>query len=1193
MLTLRLTQSTEGENQYRVEAALSGDRLPGGVAEARFSFSLAKQDQEDMRWYLEDFLQYPLDPAPIIAARIESRMKAIGKKLFNGVFQSNDNVRDLWSKLRKRLDQTRVEIVSEAQEATVVPWELMRDPETDVPIALQASAFVRAPHRGRQRHPKPIEADNHIRILLAICRPGGSDDVPFRSVASRLIKGLSEDAREVFQLEVLRPPTISQLTRVLLQAKTKGEPYHIVHFDGHGIYEDLDAKYSGKPPKNKRGYLLFENADYEGNLELVHGAVLGKTLAESEVSILVLNACRSAHAEPPVEPEESAGNYQPRGFGSLAQEVLDAGVSGVVAMRYNLYVVTAARFVANLYGSLSQGLSLGQAVTRGRQQLADNPLREIAYEPRPLQDWCVPVVYEAAPISFLSRASRDKGWFPPSREVAHTRQELDTNQPGSPSVGFFGRDETLLAIDRAFDRHSIVLLHAYAGSGKSATATEFAHWYALTGGVKGPLLFTSFEHYKPLSRVLDQVEVDFADQLRQAGVNWLALSNAERRLTTLKVLGQVPALWIWDNVEPIAGFPAGSESAWTAAEQKALIEFLDAAGQTKGKFLLTSRRAERKWLKNLPARVELPSMPFQERVQLARALVEQQGYRVTDVEDWRPLLQFTQGNPLTIHVLVGQALRERLKTRKQMLSFIERLRVGEADFEDETIMGRSKSLVASLGYGFERGFTEDERKQLALLFLFESFVNVNLLKWMTGPNAEWCAPELRGLDLHKWTSLLDRAAQVGLVEPRGGEYYSIHPALPWFLGRLFEAYYPEGGTAQSGIANPRLGATMAFVKTVAFWGNALHDEYGKGARDIKLLSAEEPNLLRANRLARTHGWRPEVIATMQGLDILFKHNGRSAQWARLVNEIAPDFIDPKTDGPLPGADELWGFVSRYRIALAEKSKQWLEAKRLLRLNADWSRKRASVALSTPPKKLDAEQRNNIRSLSADLNELGKIQVELELPEAVETLKESLAIFDRFGESTEAAVCALNLGSAYASITNIRDLAEAERWYRVSFDLCDERDQKTQVSVVANLASVNYERFKEAVEAGSPQAVLLQHINVARRFYELTLTLLPPDDIEGLRKVHLKLGDIYSVGSDTELALSHYLDSLRHAEALDDLYSAAIARSSIAITLKDADRLPDALEYAYAAVRNYEAFGDRTTDERRRLEGLIADIKRRM
>ena len=59
MLTLRLSQSPG-----RVEISLEGDGLPRQTAASEFSFTLSPQDQEDIRWYLEDFLQYPLDPAP-------------------------------------------------------------------------------------------------------------------------------------------------------------------------------------------------------------------------------------------------------------------------------------------------------------------------------------------------------------------------------------------------------------------------------------------------------------------------------------------------------------------------------------------------------------------------------------------------------------------------------------------------------------------------------------------------------------------------------------------------------------------------------------------------------------------------------------------------------------------------------------------------------------------------------------------------------------------------------------------------------------------------------------------------------------------------------------------------------------------------------------------------------------------------
>ena len=86
MLTLRLTQHAETQaGHYRVEVALEGDGLPRQTATARFDFRLTAQEQEDQRWYLEDYLEHPFDPAPKIAARIEERLAEIGTELFRAV----------------------------------------------------------------------------------------------------------------------------------------------------------------------------------------------------------------------------------------------------------------------------------------------------------------------------------------------------------------------------------------------------------------------------------------------------------------------------------------------------------------------------------------------------------------------------------------------------------------------------------------------------------------------------------------------------------------------------------------------------------------------------------------------------------------------------------------------------------------------------------------------------------------------------------------------------------------------------------------------------------------------------------------------------------------------------------------------------------------------------------------------------
>ena len=69
-------------------------------------------------------------------------MAALGAELFAAIFQGD--ARDLWATLRARLEETRVEVVTGVREATSIPWELLRDLKTDVPLALRARSFVRA-----------------------------------------------------------------------------------------------------------------------------------------------------------------------------------------------------------------------------------------------------------------------------------------------------------------------------------------------------------------------------------------------------------------------------------------------------------------------------------------------------------------------------------------------------------------------------------------------------------------------------------------------------------------------------------------------------------------------------------------------------------------------------------------------------------------------------------------------------------------------------------------------------------------------------------------------------------------------------------------------------------------------------------------------------------------------------------------
>jgi hypothetical protein len=66
-----------------------------------------------------------------------------------------------------------------------------------------------------------------------------------------------------------------------------------------------------------------------------------------------------------------------------------------------------------------------------------------------------------------------------------------------------------------------------------------------------------------------------------------------------------------------------------------------------------------------------------------------------------------------------------------------------------------------------------------VLGLFQGFVNIQLLAIMGRVDG---APEaLRGQSPENWQRTLNAAAELGLLSALVDGYYTMHPALPWFI----------------------------------------------------------------------------------------------------------------------------------------------------------------------------------------------------------------------------------------------------------------------------------------------------------------------------------------------------------------------------------------------------------------------------
>jgi hypothetical protein len=313
--------------------------------ETPFAFTVTDEQRRLIQWYLEEYLLYPWGVFPSRAQQAEALMEQLGAELFGAVFGSRETAA-LYAHVADNLSNTRLVVHASDSQGIALPWELMRDATRGEygDLARLANAFVRSQPDLIFQPPRAPAAAETFNILMVICRPGGDKDVPFQSVARPLLE-LIRSHHDRIQLDVLRPPTLEQLSRILAD---RPNFYHVLHFDGHGTFPQGGNPAQFYAQSGAQGRLLFEGED--GQPREVTGEELGGLLAGKGVPVVLLNACQSGMTRP-----ESL-------YPSVGNQLLKAGIRGVVAMAYSVYVQTAVRFMARLYEALMQGEELARDV---------------------------------------------------------------------------------------------------------------------------------------------------------------------------------------------------------------------------------------------------------------------------------------------------------------------------------------------------------------------------------------------------------------------------------------------------------------------------------------------------------------------------------------------------------------------------------------------------------------------------------------------------------------------------------------------------------------------------------------------------------------------------------------------------------------------------------------------------------------
>jgi tetratricopeptide (TPR) repeat protein len=1074
MPTLRIASELLPPAGYGVTVTLA-DSEETREAHSAFVLQEIGSLKAELGWYFESYPRSPHGAAPEIARRIVGQLGAFGEALFHVVFEMSDEGREIWKAIEHRLTEVRIEIAT-TPETDSIPWEWMRVRGSETPLALQVSEIVRVYGAEGGVASSPALPDGRLRVLLVISRPSGTDDIPIRMMA-RAIGTAAAHRNAELEVRVLRPPTLERLSAELKQALARGEPYHAVHFDGHGIVAGGSEGMVVGPP---RGYLLFEDGTLARAPRLVHGTAFGEALREGGVGLAVLNSCRSAYTElPDAAASQPEGDESP--FGSFALETIGAGVSVVVAMRYMITPDTASRVVTTVYHGLLGGMTAAGAATHSRQQLHRSPHALPDGSKSQLEDWLIPVVYTSAGHAQPgeARAPQVPGIEVPQARPASVWARFQGALPDlpQPEVALVGRDAALLELDRLFSVTPVALLHGMAGVGKSAVAAVFASWYRATGGVEGPVFHTPLRDRTSFAQVMDDCAGHFGEWIAAEGIEWQSAGDDEREELVLELLSVGPSLWIFDDLASLR--PGCGRHRWTEAERTRIARFFSRCCRTRARLLLLSRTSERDWLQDFPGRVPLYPLPDEAALNLLATFALEHGQQTLDLDAWGPNLELANGNAAIIAHLAREVFSGRLTLAENEPDLAARLR------RHLELVPRLAALADREEEGGSPGgmLDEAEWKQLRLLEWISGIVDPLVLAaaeimepWKPGGDtarhADGAAEKL-DLVVARLVETLSRLEPSGLVMPldRAGRAFG-HPLLPHRVSSALGA-------------GPRPESQWEFVQTAKLSAELLPRaaaQQSGGLPDPREM--HDRTLLLALAVALHRGWVGDGVSIVVELREDFYASGRIREWGRLLEQLTPFVADPDTGGPVQGLGDSWRIVIDWRVRFLMHQHEWADAAEMQRRLIRYLEGVTAEPHARDPQRLSFEA----ESASAAWLRLAQIELSGKSGAPNDSIERAIALARESGSREHLSDALMAQSQFCMRRRGPGDAQVAERSASEALKLRDPEDRQGRAICLAILGEVAARSALEAAGAEEKRSLLERAEKQLRR----ALGLFPPE-----------------------------------------------------------------------------------------------------
>ena len=704
-------QTKNDVQQVIAVAELSYLPAAGGraVVSRRYQFTapLGLNEIRDIRWYIERYYQWPTGVFKTRAQKTEVALPRWGQALFEAAVggesgrepleawrQAVQNQTSLSRRFSIQVDGEPLEGTDEegrslvraaASDLLSLPWEIMHDGKG---YLSQGRNGVRVRRRlPNRKQTETLNAKLPIRVLLLSPRPEIDEQgsavgyIDHRVSAQALVQAVENLGESLVKLDILYPATFPALKAALKEATEENDPYEIVHFDGHGVYDRQVGL----------GALCFEDpqdAQKIGRrlMALVYASELAAELRAYGVPLVYLDACQTAKATE--DPKAS-----------VAAKLLEEGVASVVAMSHSVLVETARRFVEPFYQTLAEGKRVGDAMLAGQVALYSNTYRfkKMGAGDLHLQDWFVPVLYQDQTDTQLFIMKLGKA----ATRLIGVRQQMQLGTlPLPPEHSFVGRSRMLLRLERLLAQESYVAIRGSGGLGKTALAVELVRWLVRSGRF-GRAVFVSVEpqNVQDVKGVLDTIGRQLVPKYAVAafGDNLAAALRPVER-----ALRDFPTLFLFDNMESVLPDAKGNNPAGAAdvTELLTLCEKLRAA-DSRCRLVFTSREQLPQPFGGVKNTVELGRLSEPESIRLVERVLAEHSWEPPIADDARTpeevqeLVRTVDCHPRALVLLAREITNGVSVTAQNIAKLMTKL-------EDENPGDRENSLYASVALSLRR-----------------------------------------------------------------------------------------------------------------------------------------------------------------------------------------------------------------------------------------------------------------------------------------------------------------------------------------------------------------------------------------------------------------------------------------------------------------------------------------------------------